>query len=461
MIERQFVHWKYISFLGILVFTGNLFAAGLMRDITSMEIVQDMIIGWNLGNSLDATGGSGLGTETSWDNPTTTKAMIDMVKAKGFKTVRIPVTWNKHFGSAPDYAIDQAWMNRVEEVVNYVLDNGMYAILNSHHDEWVTLTPASRTEVSNKLSRLWTQISERFKDYSDYLIFETLNEPRLYGTQYEWTGGTAEARGILNEYNAAVVNAIRSTGGNNALRHVMIPTHAATAIAAAQDDLVIPSNDSRIIVSQHTYWPYSFTMQEPGTASWGTTRDKSDCDAELDRIYDKFVRNGIPVVIGEWGSINKNNTAARVIHAEYYARAVREREMLPVWWDNGYKGDGGFALLDRSSLSWCFEEIADALMRGVGDVTSIKSEPVFGKKLSFNGISNKAGNITYSLTERADVSLSIFDMRGRVILSLTKPGQSAGNYEFNLIHAGMSGGLYVVNLKADNRSLSRSIEIIK
>lgn len=167
----------------------------------------------------------------------------------------------------------------------------MYVVLNTHHDEWVTLTPATQATVTDKITKVWAQIAGRFKDYGDYLIFETLNEPRLYGTQYEWTGGTHEARTVLNAYNLAIVNTVRSSGGNNALRHIMIPTHGAIAVDSAQDDLVIPNNDSRIIVSQHVYWPYNFTMNTGAgaTSVWGSATDKSDLDKALDEIQSNLL----------------------------------------------------------------------------------------------------------------------------------------------------------------------------
>ncbi len=439
----------------------GIYAAGVMRNIKSMDLVHDMKIGWNLGNTLDATDGSGLNTETSWGNPVTTKAMLDLIKAKGFKTVRIPVTWNKHFGEAPDYAIDNAWLDRVEEVVNYVLDNQMYAILNTHHDEWVTLTTASQTQITDKLVKIWNQIANRFKDYSDYLVFETLNEPRLYGTQYEWNGGTPEARSVLNAYNAAVVSAIRATGGNNALRHIMIPTHAATAMAVAQDALVIPNNDSRIIISQHTYWPYSFTMQEPGTNTWGTDKDKAECDAELDRIRAKFVSRGIPVVIGEWGTVNKNNTAARAFHAEYYTRAVIERGMLPVWWDNGFEGlNTGFALLDRKNLGWHFPEIADALIKGTNNWIPLNNRKAKECNFQVRSLSSSSGVISYTLNQRSDLTLHAFDMQGRVAFKLIRSAQPAGQYKIDLTGSGIPAGFYMLDLKAGNYSESGNVRIL-
>jgi endoglucanase len=164
------------AFVCLGLFSGEIYAAGTMRDMTSMRIVADMKVGWNLGNTLDAwaNGVSGLNTEACWGNPKATKALFDALKAKGFKIVRIPVTWKDHLGASPTFTIDKVWMDRVEEVVNYALSNGMYVILNTHHDEWLTLTPATQAAVTDKITKVWAQIADRFKDYSDYLIFENI-----------------------------------------------------------------------------------------------------------------------------------------------------------------------------------------------------------------------------------------------------------------------------------------------
>jgi len=358
-----------LSSLGIY----NLSAApSTMRNISSLELVKDMKLGWNLGNTLDAIGG-----ETAWGNPKTTEDMILKVKSAGFNTIRIPVTWKEHVGSAPNYTIEKAWLDRVQEVVDYAIDNNMYAILNTHHEgEWLIPDKAHQTEVTNKLSKMWEQIATRFKDYSDYLIFETMNEPRVENSSSEWSGGTSEFRDVINQLNKAAVSSIRNTGGNNASRFLMIPTHAATAQSVAVNDLIIPDNDPKIIVSLHTYSPYSFCLDEGGTNAWGTDSDKANMESELDAIYNKFVKNGRAVIIGEWASINKNNLTDRVKHAEYYTREVVERGMLPVWWDNGYTGTNGLAILNRSSNTWLFPEIVDALIKGLssGTKTTVPSQ---------------------------------------------------------------------------------------
>ncbi|TBN05456.1 glycoside hydrolase family 5 protein [Hyunsoonleella flava] len=337
------------------------FDDGKMRNISSFDIVSEMKIGWNLGNSLDAEGP----TETHWGNPVTTKAMIDAVANRGFKTIRIPVTWRFHQGASPDYTVSKAWFDRVEEVVNYARANNMYVILNTHHeDTWIIPTYAKADEVKNRLSKLWTQIATRFQNYSDYLIFETLNEPRYENTPQEWTGGTAEGRDVVNQYHQVSLDAIRATGGNNSLRHIMISTYAASTLPAAINALKIPNNDDRAIVSLHSYFPFPFTLAGTDT-TWGTDSDKQALDNEMDKIKAKFIDNGIPVVLGEWSSGNLNNLSDRVTHASYYANAAAQRGMPSVWWDNGKIGvsNDDLGIFNRRNITWAFDDIADVIIK--------------------------------------------------------------------------------------------------
>jgi endoglucanase len=351
-----------------------------MRNISALDLTKDMRLGWNLGNTLDSFGTTGLENETYWGNPKTTKEMIDAVKDMGFNTVRIPVTWDGHVGASPDYTIDSAWLNRVEEVVNYVLDNDMYAIINLHHEEssWLVPTNANKSNVTAQLTKLWEQIATRFKDYGDYLIFETMNEPRVIGSSSEWSGGTSEIRSVINSLNLAAVNTIRGTGGNNSKRFIMVPTHAACALTDAINDLVIPNNDSRVIVSLHCYSPYQFSMVSTSNPTWGSNSDKSSLSSEFDAIYNKFIRNGRAVVIGEFGTIDKNNLSSRVTHAEYYVQEARKRGITTIWWDNGFYGpgqDNSYALLNRKTLKWYYPEIAQALVRASGYTGSNTPRP--------------------------------------------------------------------------------------
>ena len=336
------------------------FDDGTFRNLSAFDFTADMKTGWNIGNSLDAEGPD----ETFWGNPRITKAMIDAVAARGFKTLRIPVTWRFHQGPAPDYTVEEEWLDRVEEVVNYARANNMYAIVNVHHDDtWIIPTAERTAEVSDRLAKLWTQIANRFRKYSDYVIFETLNEPRHEDTPNEWNGGTAEGRAAVNAYHQAGLDAIRATGGNNLLRQIMISTYAASTLPVAMDGLIIPNDDPRTLISLHSYFPFPFTLE--GTdQTWGTTDDKTQLTMEMNRIKAKFTDNGKAVVLGEWSSGNQDNIEDRLEHAAFYAEAAAERGFASVWWDNGNSGisNDGLGIFDRNNLTWPFGNIADAII---------------------------------------------------------------------------------------------------
>ena len=318
-----------------------------MRIMTAMQITADMGAGINLYNTMDAP------TETAWGNPTTTLAMITAWKQKGFKTLRLPVTWNDHLGAAPDYTINPTWLARVEVIANYAFANDMYVIINAHHEDWYQPTSANALAGSDKLTKVWTQIANRFKDYSDYLIFETMNEPRVYNASDEWSGGNTASRAIINQFNLAAVNAIRNTGGNNPKRFIMTPTYGANGSSATINDLVIPNNDSLVIVSIHNYSPYSFALQVPGVSVWGTASEKSQLSAEMDLLYNKFIKNGRAVVLGEWGAENKNNTPALVTYYDYYLKAAKSRQIATVDW---------MFVFNRSTLIWGLPIVMDAIV---------------------------------------------------------------------------------------------------
>ncbi|MCU4157274.1 cellulase family glycosylhydrolase [Carboxylicivirga sp. A043] len=322
-----------------------------------MLFVANMGVGWNLGNTLDTKNVD----ETQWGNPLATKELIDAIKAKGFKTLRVPVTWQYHMGSEPNYTIEAEWLNRVEEVANYGLDNDMNVIINIHHDEeWLIPTYAEIERAKSQLAKVWTQIAERFKDYDNTLIFETLNETRLKGSAEEWTGGTPEGRDCINQLHQAAVEAIRATGGNNTGRYIMISSYAASSASVAINGLVLPQSE-KLIVSVHNYFPYKFALAETDyVTSWGTNAEKQAMDAELERLVDVFISKGIPVVMGEWGSLHHNNIEDRVRHAAYFVNGCLQRGICPVWWDNG--SSDHFGIIDRHSYQWVYPEIADAIV---------------------------------------------------------------------------------------------------
>lgn len=334
---------------------------------SSMDIVKDMGAGWNLGNSLDALG-NGLGSETAWGNPKTTKDMIDDICEAGFKTIRIPVSWGKHCDSKGN--VDREWMKRVKEVVDYAYGNGVYVILNSHHDNsYYDIGGCVKSENTlnnsvKKMTTLWTQIANTFKDYDEHLIFETLNEPRTEGSAKEWSGGTAEEREVVYTLNEKIVSAIRKTGGNNAYRHIMVPTYAATSSTNILKQMQLPDDD-RLIVSVHAYNPYFFAMDANGSGKF-SDNDKKELDKFFKELNSIFVSKGIPVVIGEFGATNKKNLDDRVAWATYYVSGAGKYNIPCVLWDNNSgKRSGGecFGVYSRENKEFQYPEIVEAIVK--------------------------------------------------------------------------------------------------
>ncbi len=328
---------------------------GTMRGLSSQELVAEMGIGWNLGNSFDVRDKD----KTVWGNPLTSSTHVRAVKAMGFETLRIPVTWDYHQNENAPYTIEQPYIARVALIVDEALKNDMHVIINTHHDDWIIPTTEASTEVKDRLASLWTQVGTHFIDYGDKLIFEVMNEPRLMGSPEEWSGGTQEGRDVINEYHKACVDAIRSTGGNNTTRHLMTPTYAASSTTNAMEGLIVPNDDPNIIISIHSYFPWSFAGQEDGTNIWGSDEEKLALENELDWIRDKWmVASNRAVILGEWGTTDKNNLTARTEYATYYTTEAVKRGLLPIIWDDG----GNFGMYDRNTNTWKYPEIAQAVV---------------------------------------------------------------------------------------------------
>lgn len=336
-----------------------------IRDISSMELVKEIKIGWSLGNTLDATGGNGLSAETSWGNPVTTKKMIDDIVAAGFNIIRIPVTWEKHFDE--EYNIDTAWLDRVQQVVDYAIDNDAFVILNLHHESWNYPYYDNYEKASAILTALWTQIAYRFQNYDEHLIFEGMNEPRKVGTNVEWSGGDQEGWDVVNKLNADFIATIRQAPGNNPLRHLMIPTYAANSGGQAMYALEVPDDD-KVIVSLHAYIPYNFALSDSEFNIFqpdNTTHTKPI--TSLMELIDKcYLQNNIPVIIGEFGARAKGgNTADRALWAEFYVDEAQKYGIPCVWWDNNCMFSPGeaFGLYSRDMNKFSYQEIVDALMK--------------------------------------------------------------------------------------------------
>lgn len=342
-----------------------------IRNISSMELVQEMRTGWNLGNSLDVISDDPNLTadqyETYWGNIKTTQEMIKAVSDAGFNVLRIPVSWEGHLSSDGKYTIDKQWLDRVNEVVDYGLSNDMFVIINTHHENWIFPDSSHFEQNKDELTKIWTQIGTRFKNYNEKLLFEGMNEPRQQNTPTEWIGGDSEGHKYVNELNKVFIDTVRGLGGNNAKRHLLIPTYAASYTEKAIDALTLPDDD-KIIVSIHAYVPYDFTMNKTGTDKWN--KDDSSCTSDIDNLMNKlktaFIDKGYPVIIGETGAVNKNNNNDRASWSEYYLHAAKSTGIPCIWWDNGsFLGNGeSFGLLSRDSECWIFKDILNAILKG-------------------------------------------------------------------------------------------------
>ncbi|MGN0403013.1 MAG: glycoside hydrolase family 5 protein [Acetatifactor sp.] len=353
---------------------------------SATEIIKEMGIGWNLGNSLEsfADWTSGLALETSWNNPKTTKEMIDMVAEMGFSSVRIPVSWGQHT-SGPDYKIDPEWMARVKTIADYCIDNNLYVVINIHHDDQngYFFPSSDRFEASNKfITCVWQQIATEFADYDYHLIFEVFNEPKLVGSANEWwfdvnnpSEDVADAVECINRINQSALDTIRATGGNNSTRLVMCPGYDASIDGAIVSGYRLPEDKAGMVgVSIHAYTPYNFAMNV-NTSEGAGSKFNSSFRGELDWFFDtlesKFVSKNIPVYIGEFGATDKANTADRVKWAEYYTGRCAELGIACLVWDNNVPEKGAdkgerFGLLNRSTLEVYDAAYANALLKIMG-----------------------------------------------------------------------------------------------
>lgn len=369
-----------------LTFAGTASAEEL-TGLTANEITAQMGKGWNLGNTLDARDGNKsdiYSQETSWGNPRVTKELIDGVKAAGFDTIRIPVTWYKHISSADGYAIDKEWLDRVQEVVDYAYDNDMYIILNVHHEKWVNDPDIDKNYVDMgvELEAVWKQIADRFADYDQHLIFEGMNEPRAEGRDYEWVGN-ADCYKAVNYLNQVFVNTIRNNGkGHNGERALMIPGYAASSNPIVLNSIIIPEYNGapaeNVIISVHCYSPYNFCLSDAqSTFNPESSADTSDITSLMGNLDRLFLKNGIPVVIGECGCTNTNNNVeARAAWFAYFGKITADYGIPAIIWDNGAKGSSGgecHNYFDRKTGEMAYPELISAFISYV-DLSKVAAD---------------------------------------------------------------------------------------
>jgi endoglucanase len=355
-----------------------------IKDITAKELASKMGTGWNLGNTLDATGAAGMRSETSWGCPKVTKKMISDLAKSGIKTIRIPVSWSIHMMDN-NYTIEPEWMKRVKEIVDWSIEEGLYVVINSHHDNFpgpqnnrkpgYYPNSTNLTNSMNYIVNIWSQISLAFNNgYDEHLIFEAMNEPRLAGTTVEWS--TDERNELckdgficIQKLNQAFVDVVRASGGNNKKRILIIPTLHAGADAALSTLFEMPSDvtPGKLMISVHMYTPYSFAMEMPGERTF-TEKHQAEISGLFKKLYEKFSKNGYPVFIGEYGATNKDNDAERIKWFGYYLTEATKYGFIACVWDNhqfaGSKTQGErYGYYVREKGVWYSKDIHDVIIK--------------------------------------------------------------------------------------------------
>ncbi|QHW31906.1 cellulase family glycosylhydrolase [Paenibacillus rhizovicinus] len=336
-------------------------AAASTKKTPLQTTVDAMQPGWNLGNTFDATGGD----ETAWGNPVVTKELIDSIAAAGFKSIRLPVTWQERLGTEPDYTIDPAFMSRIQEVVDWSLDAGLYVIVNIHHDSsWIMNMETQHDEVLARFKAIWTQVAAHFKNYSEKLMFESVNEPRFSD---DWNKDSPVYFEMLGELNTAFVHLVRASGGHNAQRPLVLPTIAASAAQSDRLEELLKTieslKDKNLIATFHYYGYWQFSVNVAGVTTFANEA-QTDLVNTFDRVYDTLSVKGIPVIVGEFGLLGFDKSLQTIEHGEvlkffeYITYYAKEKGFPLMLWDNGQH-------FDRQNYKWSDEDLYDVIMEGM------------------------------------------------------------------------------------------------
>jgi aryl-phospho-beta-D-glucosidase BglC (GH1 family) len=328
-------------------------------QLNAEELVAAMQPGWNLGNTLDAMCCGPGDDETAWGNPRVDDTFFGDIKAQGFNSVRIPVSWGNRTGPAPDYTIEPEVMERVREIVDLALDADLYVMINTHHDSWQWITNLAKPEqhdaVMAQYTATWTQIADTFKDYPQELSFESVNE---VGFDETWAPGGDRDHALMAELNSSFHEIVRNSGGNNGERLLVLPTLHTGADPAAMDSLaaeIEALDDPMLAATTHNYsfWPFSVNVA-------GYTTYNEEVQGLLEGVFqdhvDTFTSKGIPVIIGEYGLLdnydNKVQRGETLKFFEHFGHLARTTGITTMWWDNGTH-------FDRYKRQWRDQEQFD------------------------------------------------------------------------------------------------------
>lgn len=357
---------------------------------TATQLAAKFQIGWNIGNTLEASGG-----ETNWGNPMVTQALIDEVKNAGFTAVRIPCDWDQ-YADQNTAQIQQSWLNRVQQVVQYCVNDGLYVVLNIHWDDgWLThnCTTAAQASVNAKQKAFWEQIATQMRGFDEHVIFASTNEPEVTD---------ATGMSVLLSYHQTFVNAVRSTGGHNSYRVLLVQGPGGADISTTNNLMnTLPTDQvaNKLMVEAHYYNPSQYTLLT-SDASWGnmfyywgsgyhsttdpsrnpTWGEESDAPSEFSLMKSKFIDKGIPVILGEYGAIRRLQTlsgdaltlhlAGRAYYLNYVTHQALQYGLHPFYFDDGSTANNAFRIINRQTNGVADQQGLAAVMQGGQNGTS-------------------------------------------------------------------------------------------
>ncbi|HIR88932.1 MAG TPA: glycoside hydrolase family 5 protein [Candidatus Fimimorpha faecalis] len=368
LFSKHIIEVIILTFTICLIFTGE-YSYGEVNN--AQDVVNDMKIGWNLGNTFDSIDNKKINSvtyyETLWNNPVTMESDIIAIKKAGFNAIRIPVTYYDHVNA--EGIIDFKWLDRIEEVVNYVLNNGMYCIINLHHDTgnnaWIKADMDTIDENASRVQNLWAQIAEKFIQYDQKLVFEGFNE--ILDRENNWVAPKESSLQATNILNQKFVDTVRESGGNNKNRYLVVNFYAASYSEKMLNYFQLPSDivEDHLIVEVHCY-----------------DTSKAKIDEMISYLKERFINKGIPVIIGEFGMKNgQSGEMKREDYASYLISKTKSEGITCFWWDDGGKYEypedvKTFALLKRGSSKWYFPEVVKACVTAAGVTDNISIPPI-------------------------------------------------------------------------------------
>lgn len=431
----------------------------------AQEIASKMIVGWNMGNTLEAICG-----ETAWGGAYTTQKLIDSVKAAGFNTVRLPCAWFCHSDTNTS-VINPTWIARVKQVVDYCINDSLYVMLNIHWDSgWLEnrVNAANQVQVNQRQHAYWTQIANYFKDYDEHLLFASANEPNV---------NNASQMAILLSYHQTFIDAVRATGGNNSSRTLVIqgPSTDIDQTNNLMNTLPTDQIANRLMVEIHYYSPWQFcgltqdetwgrmfyywgqgyhsTTDTTRNATWG---EESYVESRLGMMKSKFVDNGIPVLNGEFAAFRRtlsppsdqalHNASIEYFH-KYVVQSSISKGIIPFYWDVN------MGLFNRSTGAVRDRNLLNAIMQGVSAATEASDETnlylpsEFKLEQNFPNPFNSSTVIKYQIPSQSFITLKLFDILGREVETLVNKNQNAGSYSLQFNASNLPSGVYFYRLE--------------